>query len=175
MDINALALQITNFVTLAVGNAGALLWNFLVLVVLTVVIVLFSYKTGRGGLVSLVLALYAGYAIYLVFPYDHTVISYGTTTLSRAVISIMLYIAACIVPFIFAQRLTHGGIGIISAVPRFGVSFLAAAFVIAIAYHVFNVNHLYSFPKPLDQLFAPDQYFFWWFIAPMVGLFLLVH
>jgi hypothetical protein len=86
-----------------------------------------------------------------------------------------LYIAATIVPFIFAQRLTHGGIGVLSFVPRFALSFLTAAFILAIAYHVFDLNHLYSFPKPLDQLFAPNQYFFWWFIAPLAGLFFLVH
>jgi hypothetical protein len=137
--------------------------------------ILFSYRTGRGGIISLVIALYAGYGIYLVFPYTQMIISYGDTILIKAVISILLYIFATIVPFIFTQRLTHGGIGVLSFVPRFVVSFLTAAFIIAIAYHVFNVNHLYSFPKPLDQLFAPDQYFFWWFIAPLAGLFFLVH
>jgi len=174
MDINSLALQISNFATAAAQNAWALVGNFLLLIILTVLMVLFSYRS-RGGIISLVIAMYAGYAIYVLFPFTQTIIGFGTTTLVKAIISIGLYVLASIVPVIFTQRLTHGGIGILSAVPRFVVSFLAAAFIIAVAYHVFGISHLYTFPKPLDQMFAPNQYFFWWFIAPLVGLFILVH
>jgi hypothetical protein len=174
MDINSLALQVSNFATVAAQNAWALVGNFLVLIIFTVLLILFSYRS-RGGIISLVLALYAGYGIYVVFPYTQTIIGFGTTILIKAIISVALYILATIIPFVFAQRLTHGGIGVLSAVPRFVVSFLTAAFLIAVAYHVFGINHLYTFPKPLDQLFAPNQYFFWWFIAPLVGLFFLVH
>jgi hypothetical protein len=175
MDVNNLALQVSNFATVGAQHAWALVGNFLALLVLTVVMILFSYRAGRGGIISLVIALYAGYGIFLVFPYTSFVIGLGSSTLIKAVLSIVLYIAATIVPFIFAQRLTHGGIGVLSFVPRFALSFLTAAFILAIAYHVFDLNHLYSFPKPLDQLFAPNQYFFWWFIAPLAGLFFLVH
>jgi hypothetical protein len=171
MNINSAALQVSNFATLGAGHAWALIGNFIALLVLTVVMILFSYRSGRGGIISLVIALYAGYGIFVVFPYTVFVLNLGQTTLIKAILSIVLYILFTIAPFIFIQRLTHGGFG----GPRFVLSFLTAAFVIAIAYHVFNLNHLYAFPKPLDQLFAPDKYFFWWFIAPLAGLIFFVH
>lgn len=175
MDINALSLQISNFATSWAQHAWALSANFLVLVALTLLMIGFSYKTGKGGIISFMLSLYIGYGIYILFPYTTTAIGWGGTIMIKAIISIIIYIVACIPPFIFIQRIIGGGYGVLSFVPRFALSFLSAAFIIAIAYHVFNVNHLYSFPKPLDQLFAPDTYFFWWFIAPFIGMYFLVH
>jgi hypothetical protein len=174
MNLGSVSQQITTFVAQAAQHAWALTLNFLVLLALTIGMIIFSYRS-RGGIISLVIALYVGYALYIVFPYTTTALSFGGTILIKALISIILFIIATIIPYIFIERLTHGGFGVLSFVPRFVLSFLAAAFLIAIAYHVFDVNHLYTFPKPLDQLFAPDEYFFWWYIAPLVGLFLLVH
>ncbi len=174
MDLNSVSLQIANFATQAAQHAWALTANFLILLVLIIAMIVFSYRS-RGGILSLIISLYVGYAIYAVFPYTSTALSFGGTILIKAIISIILFLVAAFIPYLFIERLTKGGFGVLSFVPRFALSFLAAAFLMAIAYHVFNVNHLYSFPKPLDQLFAPDEYFFWWFIAPLAGLFFLVH
>lgn len=175
MDINSVAVQVSNFATTGAQHAWALAGNFLALIVLMIIMLLFSYRTGRGGIIALTVALYAGYGIFLVFPYTSIALGWGGTTLIKAIISIVLYIICSIVPFMFIHRLTHGGFGVLSFLPRLVLSFLTAAFIIAIAYHVFDLNHLYSFPKPLDQLFAPNQYFFWWFIAPLAGLYFFVH
>ncbi len=175
MNVNSLTAQASNFATISAGHAWALAGNFLVLIALMIIMFIFSYRTGRGGIIALTVALYAGYGIFLVFPYTTMAISWGGTTLIKAIISIVLYVICSIVPFMFIHRLTRHGFGVLSIVPRFVLSFLSAAFIIAIAYHVFNINHLYTFPKPLDQLFAPDQYFFWWFIAPLAGLYFFVH
>lgn len=175
MDFNALTVQVSNFATTGAQHAWALAGNFLALIVLMVLMLVFSYRTGRGGIIALTVALYAGYGIFLVFPYTSMILAWGGTTLIKAIISIFLYIISSIVPFMFIRRITHGGFGVLSFIPRFVLSFLTAAFILAIAYHVFNLNHLYTFPKPLDQLFAPDKYFFWWFIAPLAGLYFFVH
>lgn len=174
MNLNNISQQIATFATQAAQHAWALTANFLILLALVIAMIVFSYRS-RGGIISLIIALYVGYALYLVFPYTSLAISFGGTTLIKALISILLFIIATIIPYLFIERLTHGGFGVLSFVPRFVLSVVAATFLIAIAYHVFNVNHLYTFPQPLNQLFAPDAYFFWWFIAPLVGLFFLVH
>ncbi len=175
MDINSVADQVSGFATTGAVSAWLLAGNFMILVGLTVAMILFSYKAGRGGIISLIVALYAGYAIYMVFPYTDAIIKAGGTPLIKAVISGVIFIIATFIPFHFIQRLTGGGFGVLSVVPRFVLSFLAAAFVLALAYHVFDISDIYKFPAPLNQLFAPDGYFFWWFIAPMIGLIVLVH
>jgi hypothetical protein len=175
MDVNSLALQVSSVATQSAGHAWALAGNFLILVVLTGVMIGFSYYGGKGGIISLLMSFYAGYAIYLVFPYTNSIIDAGGTPIMKAILSTSLFLISLIFPYIFTNRLIKGGFGVLSFVPRFALSFLAAAFLIALAYHVFDVTHIYTFPEPMNSLFAPDKYFFWWFIAPLVGLFFLVH
>lgn len=169
---------VTNVSTIATHGASSawiLIGNFLILVVLTVIMIGFSYKTGRGGIISLLISFYAGYAIYLVFPYTKDILAAGSTPMMKAAISIILFAICAFIPFHFLQRLTNNGFGVLSFVPRLVLSFLSAAFLLALAYHVFHVSNIYTFPEPLNTLFAPDGYFFWWFIAPLVGLMFFVH
>jgi hypothetical protein len=173
--VTDISLKVNEFAMSGVSNAWLWGGNFLILAILTGVMILFSYKGGRGGIISLILAFYIGYAVYMVFPYTESIVAAGGTTMMKAVISVIIFGISTAVPFIFIQRLTGGGFGILSFVPRFVLSFLAAAFIMALAYHVFDVSNIYSFPEPLDKLFAPDGYFFWWFIAPLAGLLILVH
>lgn len=165
----------TAWITQSASHATLLLENFLILVVLFIVMLGFSYKAGRGGIISLILAFYAGYAIYILFPFTKDIVGAGGTKVLKAVLSIVIYGIATFLPFHFIQRLITGGYGVLSFFQRVGLSFLAAAFLLALAYHVFHVSNIYSFPQPLNMLFEPDQYFFWWFIAPMIGLLFLVH
>ncbi|HYF28760.1 MAG TPA: hypothetical protein VEA36_00130 [Candidatus Paceibacterota bacterium] len=175
MDVTSVATQVSDLATSGAANAWLLAGNFVILLVLFIVMLLFSYKAGRGGIISLIVAFYAGYAIYMVFPYTQMVVNAGGTPLVKAVISVAVFAIATFIPFHFVQRLASGGFGVLSVVPRFVLSFLAAAFLLALAYHVFDISDIYTFPAPIDKLFAPEGYFFWWFIAPMAGLLFLVH
>ncbi|MGE5540908.1 MAG: hypothetical protein ACM3TU_01335 [Bacillota bacterium] len=172
--MDQVALQISNFATTAAANSWTLVGNFLILLILTVALILFSYRS-RGGILSLLVSFYVGYALYIVFPYTNDIVASGGSAPVKATISIVIYAIACIVPFLFIERLASGGFGILSVFPRFGLSFLGATFLMALAYHVFHVSNIYTFPEPMNTLFAPDQYFFWWFAAPLIGLMLLVH
>lgn len=149
--------------------------NFLFLIILTCIVMFFAMRAGRGGLIALILALYAGYALYYVFPYRDAVIAAGGTPLVQAVLSVVLFGAASVVPFILVNRLTGGGFGSLSIIQNFVLAFLAAGFMMALGYHVFDISNIYTFPEPLNQLFAPEGYFFYWFIAPLIGLYFIAH
>jgi uncharacterized membrane-anchored protein len=173
--LNHLSANVTTYAANGAVSAWLFIGNFLILAILSGIMIGFSYKSGRGGIVSLVVAFYAGYAIYSVFPYTENIIHAGGTKTIQAVISVVLFGIATIIPFHFIQRLTSGGFGVLSFVPRFVLSFLSAAFLLALAYHVFHVSNIYTFPSPINKLFEPDGYFFWWFIAPLAGLIFFVH
>lgn len=176
MDIvNNFGNQVTSFASNGVADASVWAGNFLALLILFGIMLGFSYKAGRGGIISLLVAFYAGYAIYSLFPFTQAIITAGGTPIIKALISIVIYGVSTYVPFHFIQRLTTGGFGVLSFVPRFVLSFLAAAFLLSLGYHVFHVSNIYTFPEPLNTFFGPDQYFFWWFIAPLIGLIFLVH
>ena len=172
--MDQIAQQISNIATTATVDFFAVASNFLILVVLSVIFVLISYRS-RAGIISLLVAFYVGYAIYLVFPYTKDIVHSGGTPLMKAFISVGIYAICCIPPYIFVERLVRGGIGVLSVFPRFGLSILAATFLMALAYHVFAVNEIYTFAEPMNSLFAPNQFFFWWFLGPLIGLLLLVH
>jgi hypothetical protein len=130
---SGIANQVTAFASHGAASAWVLAGNFLVLFILTLVMIGFSYKSGRGGIISLIVAFYAGYALYTVFPYTQSIISAGGSTIIKAIISIVIYLIATFIPFHFIQRLVGTGFGVLSFVPRFALSFLAAAFLLTLA------------------------------------------
>jgi hypothetical protein len=170
------AVQVGNYTTSLASNSWSIASNFIILAGLTFMFLVVSYRSRSGmNIISLTLSFYVGYALFLVFPYTKDIVSSGGSPIMKATISVGIFVLGCIPGFLFVQRLVKGGIGLISVFPRLGLSFLGAAFLMALAYHVFHVNNIYTFPEPMNTIFAPDQYFFWWFAAPLIGLILLVH
>lgn len=164
-----------NQVTAISGDAGVLLGNFLVFIVLVAVLFFLAQRQGASGLISLNIALYVGYGIYTVFPYKDAVIGIGDTAVIQATISVILFAIATLLPFIVAIRLTNNSFGSLSLIHDTILSVLAAGFLMALAYHVFDISNIYHFSEPLNLLFAPEGYFFYWFVAPLVGLYFLAR
>lgn len=156
-------------------DAWLLAGNFLVLIILTLGLLFFAMHQGASGLISLNIALYAGYALYIVFPYTEDVVQIGSTPLIQAILSLALFIILMAVPFIISLRLTAPSFGQLSIIQNFLLSFAAASFLIALGYHVFDITNIYTFSEPLNGLFAPEGYFFYWFIAPLIGLYFLAR
>ena len=173
--IDAAAVEISNLATSAAGTAWIWAGNFFVLILLTVAILFLAMRRGGAGLISLNIALYAGYAVYIVFPYRDSVIGIGATPLVQAIISVTLFIVATAIPFIICFKLTAPSFGSLNLVQGSLLSFAAASFLMALVYHVFDISNIYHFSDPLNQLFAPEGFFFYWFIAPLIGLFFLAR
>lgn len=175
MEIEGLMLQVGTAVSAAGADAWLWVTNFLVLIVLTVVIYFFAMREGGAGVISLNISLYCGYAIYSVFPYRDAIVGIGATALVQAVLAIVLFIAATAVPFLIAMRLTAPSFGQLSFFQGLLLSLVASVFLLALGYHVFDITNIYKFPDPLNQLFEPEGYFFYWFIAPLLGLYFLAR
>lgn len=173
--LDAAALQISTLATSAAASAWVWGGNFLVLIVLTVIILFFAMHQGASGLISLNIAVYAGYALYTVFPYREAIIAIGNTPVIQAGLSVGLFIGLMAVPFIISLRLTAPSFGQLSIIQNLLLSFVAACFMLALGYHVFDISNIYRFTEPLNALFAPKGYFFYWFIAPLIGLYFLAR
>lgn len=173
--VGGIANNVSSIATQGVASVWLVAGNFLILLILTLIMIGFSYRAGRGGIISLLVAFYVGYALYMVFPYTKDIIGAGSSVPTKAIISIVIYAIGTFIPFHFIQRLVGNGFGTLSFLPRFALSLLSAAFLLALAYHVFHVSNIYTFPGPINSLFAPNEFFFWWFIAPLVGLLLFIH
>lgn len=155
----------TNTALTAWGSAS----NFLVVLVLLGVLFVFAQYVGRGPFVALLLAFYAAYAVYAFFPYIQP-LSAAPSTASLAT-HLALYAALTFAFFMILRRVIVSDFLYISNIGLIVLSFLGAAFLLALGYHVFSIASAYHFTPAVAALFAPGKYFFWWFSAPAIGLF----
>jgi hypothetical protein len=153
------------------------MWNFasdfLIIIIFVSVLFLYGWYVGRGPFVAILLALYAGYAIYVTFPYAALLPTAPALTALLAQVGV--YLGLVFVFFIVLRRVVVSDFLYVGIFGLIALSFFATAFLLALAYHVFPVAAVYSFTPPIDLLFAPKAYFFWWFSAPAVGLFFLAR
>ena len=152
-------------------------WNgasdFLIVLILLSVFFLFAWYVGRGPFVAVLLAFYAAYALYAMFPY----ISYLPTApaMMALLAHVGLYAGLTILFYIILRRVVVSDFLYIGLLGLIALSFLGAAFLLALAYHVFAISSVYTFTPAISVLFAPQHYFFWWFVAPAIGLFFLAR
>lgn len=165
--------QVTSIAGPAALTAWSAMSDFLIIIILLTVFVLFARYVGRGPFVAIILALYAGYAVYAAFPYADYL---PTAPLLTALLThVGLYVALVFIFYVVLRRVVVSDFLYVGSISLIFLSFLAGAFLLALAYHVFPVSTIYHFTPPIDMLFAPKEYFFWWFIAPAIGLFFLAR
>ncbi|MCX6786744.1 MAG: hypothetical protein NTU85_02945 [Candidatus Kaiserbacteria bacterium] len=142
--------------------------DFLIVIILLALLFLFAKYVGRGSFVALLVALYAGYAPFVIFPYA----SFLPTTppLTALLAHIGLYVAFVFIFFLILRRVIVSDFLYIGYFGLLILSFLGAAFLIALASHVFAIASVYNFTPAISALFSPDKYFFWWFSGPAIGL-----
>ena len=152
-------------------------WNsvsdFLIIIILFGILFLFAWYVGRATLVSILMAFYASFAIYKMFPY----ISYLPTApaMTALLAQVGLYAGLTLVFYIILRRVVVSDFLYVGIFGTIILSFLGATFILALAFHVFPVACFYSFTPAVSALFAPVKYFFWWFSAPAIGLFFLAR
>ncbi len=158
-------------------NTALTVWSFasdfLIILILIVIFFLYAWYVGRGQFVSVLLAFYSAYALYVVFPF----ISYLPTApaMTALLAQVGVYLGLSFFFLIILRRVIVSDFLYVGIFGLVILSFLAAAFLIALAYHVFPVASVYQFTPAIDLLFAPKEYFFWWFSAPAIGLFFLAR
>ncbi len=141
--------------------------DFFAFILLAALITAFSIYFGRNRLMPLVAGIYAAIPFYLFFPFH-------TTLLDDPYIAIGLYLGFALLGLIAFSGLSNfvgsASRGLIRVTI---ISTLVAGALLAIGIHILPLEHIYSFNAPTKALFTSNQAFFWWLIAPLVGLFFL--
>lgn len=152
-------------------------WNgasdFLIILIMVGVFFLFAWYVGRGPLVGVLLAFYCAYALYAVFPYESSLPTAPALTALLAHIGV--YVGLSFLFYIILRRVVVSDFLYIGIFGIIALSFFGAAFLLALAFQVFPVASVYHFTPAVDALFAPKAYFWWWFVAPAIGLFFLAR
>ncbi|MDO8623757.1 MAG: hypothetical protein Q7R54_00140 [bacterium] len=168
--------QLSNLNTIATESAlsaWAYASDFLIVIILFAVLFVFAWYVGRGPFVGLLISFYAGYALYTVFPFFYLLPSEPPLAMLLSMLAVFALL--CGVAYLVLRRAVVSDFISIGLIGLIILSLLGAGFLLVLAYHTFPVREVYAFSPTLDLLFAAKQYFFWWFSAPLVGLFFLAR
>jgi hypothetical protein len=160
--------QVSSLATRTALSLWSMADDFIIVLILFGILFLFAWYVGRGPFVALLLSFYAAYAIYVFFPYTSFLPTKPPMTafLGQA----GLYAALALVFFLILRRTIVSDFLYIGILGLAILSFLGAAFLIAVASHIFLVTSFYEFTPAVSALFTSSEYFFWWFSGPAIGL-----
>lgn len=161
--------QLTSIATPVATTVWNSISDFIIILVLVLVFALFSRYVGRGPFVGIILSFYCAYALYATFPFMDILPS--APAITAIATRVGLYVALVVVFYIILRRVVVSDFLDIGSIGLLLTSFFATALLIALAYQIFSITEIYHFTPAIDKLFAPKEYFFWWFLAPAVGLF----
>lgn len=165
--------QVNTLATHTALSAWSWANDFLIIIILFGIFFAYAYYFGRAALVATLISMYAGYALYIVLPLAGLLpVSPALTALGA---HIALYAALSLAFYIILRRIVVSDFLYIGIFGLIILSFLGAGLLLALAYHIFSVTSFYQFTPAIDLLFSPNQNFYWWFAAPVIGLFFLAR
>ncbi len=130
---------------------------------------------GKQTLINIIMALYLGLLLSLRFPYYQSMIS-GTGPGTESMIRITVFVFFAVISFWLFSRLMPREFEE-KAFQGFGMKMLfalaATALVMSFSYNVLPITEFITPGSPIQTLFAPKEYFFWWLLTPIVILFWL--
>ena len=144
--------------------------NFVALIVLTLVLLAFALKAGRASFISLMLSFYVSFGLFMVFPWKAQLIQGEGST--QAAAAILIFFALAIVPFMILRRINTLSLMRIHPVPLTLLCAVSAASLLALSYRFLHIAKILPATPPLETYILPEQFLFYWLIAPLVGFFI---
>ncbi len=163
--------SINSLATGGLGDIVSFVSNFIVLLVLAAILFFHSVRSGRATFISLVLALYAGFGLYSLFPYKAAFLN-GAAGVTATATGLLIFGVLTFFPYILLRRIATSGLMHINPVIMFLLSLVTAGFILALGYHLFDLSSIIPLSAKLAAILTPDKYLFWWCVAPLAGIFL---
>jgi hypothetical protein len=130
----------------------------------------FSVRYGKARIVALILSLYVGLLFSTHVPASFAnLLGEGQGTLSQSLIFALIVVASVFL----IGRATAGEFslyGFRRYADAVVLSTGALLLILAFWYHVLPLQEWYEFGKPIRDLFASKELFFWWLAAPLAAL-----
>jgi len=130
---------------------------------------------GRQAIINLITGLYLALLISLEFPYYDILLSQATTAHSESVGKLLLFAIFTFLTTILITRVMPNEFRE-KKFESFGKKFLLASggtiLIMVFSFHVLPITEFLTPGTPIQSLFAPTQYFFWWLLVPLVVLYL---
>jgi hypothetical protein len=158
----------------------AFLLNFLseiayFLIVLGVLFGVALFK-GRQAIINIIVALYLALLISVEFPFYEELLGSLATTESIAVAKLIIFLVFTVVATILCFRIMPSEFRE-SRFESFGkklfLTLSATILIMVFSFHVLPVTEFLTPGTPIQSLFAPAEYFFFWLLLPLILLFVL--
>lgn len=152
--------------------------NFLTEVVYLLIVfgvfVFLSLWRGRQAIINITIGLYLALFFTIEFPYLQ---SPSDTSDSLPITTISVFAVIAVITTILCYRIMPDEFNE-GRFESLGKKLLLAAgatiLVMTFSFHILPVTELLTPGTPIQSLFAPETYFFWWLITPFVLLYFAV-
>lgn len=137
---------------------------------------IFAIFKGRQSIMNIIMGLYLALLISLEFPNYEQILGGVTSSQSEAILRLGFFLfialfttALCwrIMPDEFREEKFE------SVGKKTFLALGATILVMIFSFHVLPVTEFLTPGTPIQSLFAPDLYFFWWLLVPLVILYIV--
>jgi hydrogenase-4 membrane subunit HyfE len=137
--------------------------------------IVYTTVLGRQALINLMVGLYVALLISLEFPYYETFLAQANSVQMVAAGKLIIFTIFTILATLLMSRLMPGAFRekkFESFLKKILLSIGATILIMVYSFQVLPVTEFLTPGTPIQSLFAPTQYFFWWLLAPFVVLYL---
>lgn len=136
----------------------------------------FAIFKGRQAMMNVIIALYFALLISIEFPYYDFVLSglesaQGIAAMKLGFFAVITTLATILCFRIMPDEFKENRFE--SVGKKLLLALTGTALVMTFSFHVLPVTEFLTPGTPLQTLFAPEQYFFWWLIFPLVVLYVV--
>jgi hypothetical protein len=136
----------------------------------------FSLFKGRQAVINIIFGLYLALLISVEFPFYTQVLGSIGGAVSISVAKMIIFVAFTIIATSLCFRIMPDEFReskLESFTKKFTLALCATVLIMVFSFHVLPVTEFLTPGTPIQSLFAPQEYFFWWLILPFVALFIL--
>ena len=130
---------------------------------------------GRQAVINLIFGLYFALLVSLEFPYYDTLLAQAGSAHSIAIGKMVIFAIFTIIATLLIKRMMPSEYKE-NKFESFHKKLLLAVggtiLIMVYSFHVLPVTEFLTPGTPIQSLFAPTEYFFWWLLAPFILLFL---
>lgn len=132
------------------------------------VFLIYAMAKGRYAVITVIFSLYFALLITLTFPY------FNETTGGDALAKILIFLGFVVASMILLRKHIPGD-DYENAFQSFWkkvlVALMATVLVMLFSIHALPVTEIIDPGTPMQELFGPQENFFWWLVVPLIALF----
>lgn len=137
--------------------------------------IVYATVRGRQAVINLVVGLYFALLISLEFPYYDALLAHAGDAHSVAIAKIVIFAVFTVLATLLMKRIMpdeYKEKKFESFHKKIMLAIGGTILIMVFSFHVLPVTEILTPGTPIQSLFAPAHYFFWWLLAPFVVLYI---